>query len=99
MSSENAIGLNSVVFFNFRNEFSLDELKKGIGAATGGELQLPGRILCSGLNWRQVASTIGVSDAHNDQIREPSVLSKEFNSARRVAHVCIAVSHVQHGIT
>src|SRR5689334_14014943 len=98
MPRKNSIRLNAKLLLNFRNELSLEELQKIVGAATGWKSQFAIGVFVSGLCGRQVARTISVRDADYDQIRNATVLSQEVNRARRVIHVIITIGHVEHRI-
>src|ERR1044071_1873751 len=98
MSRENAIRLHSILLLDLRNELSLKELQKVVCAATGWKLQFASGVLVGGLHRRQVSSTISVRDADYNQIRDTTVSGKEFNGTRGVAHVSVAVSHVEYRI-
>jgi hypothetical protein len=93
VSGENAIRLYSILFLEARNELSLEELQKVVGAATAL------KSFIGGLHRGQVSNTIGVGDADYYQIRNAAVSSKECNRTRGVVHVSIAVGHVEYGIT
>src|SRR6185503_12642619 len=98
MSREDAIRLHSILLLDLRNQLRLEELQEVVCTAARWKAQVAGGIFIGGLRRRQVTSTISVRDADDDQIRDTSVLSQEFNRARGVAHVTITVSHVEHRI-
>src|SRR5215213_1689985 len=98
MSGEDAIRLNPVLLLNLGNKLRLKEFQKIVCTTARWKSQLAGGVFIGGLRRRQVSRAVSVRDADYNQIRDTTVLSKEFNGARRVAHVSIAVGHVKYGI-
>src|ERR1044071_7813183 len=98
MSGEYAIRLHSILLLDLRNELSLKELQKVVRATTRRKSQITPWGFISRLRRREIASAIGVRNTDDNQIRDTTVLHKELDRARRVAHVRVAVSHIEDRI-
>src|SRR6185503_5772726 len=90
--------LNAILLLNLRDELRLKELQKVVCTAAGWKLEFAGGVFSARLLRRKISCAISVRDADYDQIRDPTVPRQEVNRTRGVAHVRVAVSHVEYGI-
>src|SRR4051794_13504570 len=92
VSREDAIGMDSVLALDIRNQFRLYELEEFIRAAARGK-----RLHSAARNWhrsvgrREVARAVCVRDADDNHLRDARVACKEGDGRDGVTHLRLAV--------
>jgi hypothetical protein len=98
VSRENAIARGAVALLDLRDQFGLDKVEEAVAAATSGISESAIRRLLVRVAGGEVASAVGVGDAHNDERRHAVVLYQKVDGAADLVDMRGAVHEVEHRI-